>query len=149
MTKKNYDSPEERDKAALRKFQRLHEETMREFGWYAHHVFDDEQSPTGANAHTHGFEETWHHPDIQIAYPLPGQVAHGIFWTVVGHLKEGKRYEPGIRYSDILQNYDVMFAWAQEGGRRVLRMILPDEENRVERGRIRGKYAKQWEGTEE
>ncbi len=146
---KNFDSPEERDNAARRKMQRFNKENMEKYGWYAHHVFDDEQSPTGANAHTHGFEETWNHPDIQIVYPIPGNVAHGIFWTVVGHLKEGKRYEPGIRYGEILENYDVMFAWAQEGGRRVLRMILPDPDNVMERGRVGGKYATQWKGTEE
>jgi len=43
----------------------------------------------------------------------------------------------------------VMFAWAKEGGRKVLRMILPDTANIVERGRIAKKFAKQWEGTEE
>ena len=145
----NFDSPDERDRSARRRMKQLHDENMKKHGWYAHYVFDDTDSPMGANAHTHGFEETWKHPDIQIVYPIPGEVAHGIFWTVVGHLKEGKRYEPGVRYGEILDKYDVMFAWAKEGGRKVLRMILPDTANIVERGRIAEKFAQQWEGTEE
>lgn len=151
----NFDSQDERDKAFIRKADKIHRESMQKYGWYAQYVPGDKSSPMGFNAHTHGFSETWDHPDVQIVIPMPQGMLHGIFITMAGRLKEGKTYEPGRRYDDILKDFDVMFAWAREGAdasgnpRRVLRMILPDKDNVLERGSLPDPYGKQWEGTEE
>lgn len=146
---KNYDSPEERDRAFQKKMRETHQKMMKEYGWYAHYVADDTDSPTKFNAHTHGFEESWNHPDIQIVVPMEGPRAHSLFWMMVDLIKEGKKYEPGKKYDDVLEGYPVMFAWASEGNRRLLRMILPDKEGGVARDEIKAPYSKQWQGTEE
>ena len=145
----NYDSPDERDRAGMLRAKKMHDQSMQKYGWYAHYIFDDETTPTGTNVHTHGFEKTWKHPDIQIVVPMPQNVVHGILWTVADHITAGVKYEPGRRYAEILKDYDVMFAWAHENDRRVLRMIIPDKNNHLEKGLIGEPYDKQWEGTEE
>lgn len=151
----NFDSPYERDRAFSRKADKIHSESMEKYGWYAHYIPGDKSSPMGFNAHTHGFSQTWNHPDVQIVIPMPQGMLHGIFITMAGRLKEGNTYEPGRRYEDVLKDFDVIFAWAREGTddsgnpRRVLRMILPDKENRIEKDVIEKPFDKQWEGTEE
>lgn len=125
-------------------------EMMAKVGWYAHFVTgEDPQTPTGFNAHTHGFTETWGQPDVQIVMPMPPETAHGVMISIANLLKAGVRLEPGREYDEILHDYKVMFAWAVESGRRVLRAILPDKEGNLERGNIAEPYARQWEGTEE
>ena len=146
----------------MERMKRLHDESMKKYGWYAHYVPGDTTSPTEFNAHTHGFMDTWKHPDVQIVAPMPQGTAHGIFWAVVNQLKEGKRFEPGTEYAEILEGYTVRFAWAREGsethfkpgsaihivGRPVLRIILPDKEGRTDRSTMEEPYRIQWEGTE-
>lgn len=145
----NFDDPEIRNQAFKRRMDAMHAEMMKKYGWYAHYVPGDNSSPTEFNAHTHGFEESWNHPDIQIVVYMPQQTIHGIMTTIANAVKEGTAFQPGRTYDNVLQGYDVMFAGAQEGGRRVLRVILPDPQNNVARGDISAPYAVQWEGAEE
>lgn len=145
-----YDDPDLKDQAIRKALKTHHDQMMKKYGWYAHYVPDDPTSPTEFNAHTHGFEESWGHPDVQIVFPLPQGVAHSIFWNVVHAIKKGKpfRFSAGKPYADIIEKYNVTFAWAKEGGRRVLRIILPDEKGVFARGLIEEPYSIQWEGTE-
>jgi len=123
---------------------------MAKHGWFWLYMGpDDPQSPTGTNIHTHGFEATWGHPDVQIVVALHQKQAQGVLSEVAGLVKAGMKFEPGKDYDHILRDYKVRFAWTTEGDRRVLRMILPDKEGRLARGEISEPYAKQWEGTEE
>lgn len=113
-------------------------------GWYAHYVSNDDKCPFGVNYHTHGFPQKLGHRDIQICFPLGPDRAHEIMWAVYHNLAENKLgYTPGVRYSGILEKYDVMFIDAQENGRDVLRLILPDVNNKFE-----GDFAKQLEKVE-
>jgi uncharacterized protein DUF4262 len=146
---KNYDSPEDRDKAFRKKRQQVHDESMAKFGWYANYVPNHGESPTGFSTHTYGLDESWSHANIQIVWPVPPDMGYDMLHTVVELIRKGKRFEPGRKYTDVLHDYDVMFAWATESGRRVLRMILPDKKNGVARDEIRKPFSKQWEGTEE
>ncbi len=150
------------DESPMERMRRIHAEAMKKYGWYAHYVPGDTTSPTEFNAHTHGFMDTWKHPDVQIVVPMPQEVAHGVFWAVVEQIKEGKKFEPGTEYAGILEGYKVRFAWAREGsetqfkpgsqiqmvGRPVLRIILPDKEGRTARETMAEPYLIQWEGTE-
>lgn len=146
----HYDDPDIRDKSFMKRVKEQHDRMMKKFGWYAHYVPDDLTSPTEFNAHTHGFEESWGHPDVQIVFPLPQEVAHSIFWNIARAIKEGKpfRFSAGKPYADIIEKYHVTFAWAKEGGRRVLRIILPDEKGAFAKDLIAEPYSIQWKGTE-
>lgn len=145
---KNYDSPEDRDRAFQKKMRETHDRMMKKYGWYAHYVPGDSDSPTEFNAHTHGFEESWKHPDVQIVIYMPQEQLHGILITMADRVKSGKKYEPGVKYDDVLRGFPVMFAWAKEGGRKLLRMILPDKDKGVAPWEIKAPYNIQWEGTE-
>lgn len=150
------------DDDPMERLHRWQRDMMKKHGWYAHYVPGDTSSPTEFNAHTHGFLDTWKHPDIQIVLAMSQEVIHGIFRTVAEHLKEGKKYEPGTEYPEIVVGYDVRFAWAREGsethfkpgsqihvvGRPVLRMIIPDPHGRTDRSTMAEDYRIQWEGTE-
>jgi uncharacterized protein DUF4262 len=145
---RNFDSPDERDKAFQKKRQQVHDENMAEFGWYANYVRNHGESPTGFSTHTYGLEESWNHPNIQIVWRVPPEMGYDMLYTVVELVRKGEKFEPGRKYNNVLHDYDVMFAWATESGRRVLRMILPDKDNGVSRDEIQGKFKVQWEGTE-
>jgi Domain of unknown function (DUF4262) len=145
----NYDSPEERERAIQRKRDEHHRENMARYGWYANYVPNHPESPTGVSTHTYGLDESWHHPNIQIVVPMPPKMAHGILIQLAEMVASGRKFEPGVKYDDIMEDLPVMFAWADESGRRVLRAILADKEGGIERGKIKAPYSKQWEGTEE
>lgn len=145
----NFDSPEFRDRDKVRKINADQAEMMRKYGWFAHYVPNDPDSPTDFNAHTHGFEESWAHPDVQIVIAMPQPQLHGILITIAELLKKGIRLEAGEISESVLEGYPVTFAWAKEGRRRLLRVILPDKDGGVKRDEIKAPYSIQWEGTEE
>jgi hypothetical protein len=118
------------------------------FGWCGHYVFDDVDSPTGLNIHTHGLRESYGHPDLQIVLPLSERVAHGIMINLADEVKAGRRFAPGGVASGIIEGYDLSFATATECGREVLRVIIPDPDGRLMRGEIGGGYEVQYEGTD-
>lgn len=118
-----------------------------QFGWCGHLVFDDPDSPTGWNVHTHGLAETYGHPDFQLVLPLAEQVAHAIVINLADAVKEGQRFEAGTAASGIIEGYDVGFAAATECGREVLRIIIPGPDGQVQRGKIGGGYEVQYDGT--
>src|SRR5580692_7078439 len=93
-------TPEE----ARAQFEQWALEKMKEYGWFAHFVSDDEDSPTRFNTHTHGLPETFQHLDLQIVVPMPAKVAHGILCNIVNRLKEGERYQAGDVLEGILDN---------------------------------------------
>lgn len=119
-------------------------ELMEKYGWYAHIVMDDEQSPTGFNYHTHGFTESFNAPDIQIVIPIQPEIAHAIADTIVAALQSGKKFQTNQRESAVLQGHDVMFVEAVENGREVWRVVLPDQNNQLEIDKMDLDYAIQW-----
>jgi hypothetical protein len=121
-------------------------EAMKKCGWYAHFVTQDSESPTGFNVHTHGFRETFNdHPDIQIVFPLPFDVAHGLLWNIADRLKNGERFEAKKSYEKIAGNgYNVTFIRAQENGREVLRLIVPNKDGSLTKNKMSGVFREQW-----
>lgn len=119
------------------------EEMEKKYGWYIHFVFGDKSCPSGYNIHTHGLAK-FKHPDIQICFPLAKETASGILKTVAGNIKEGKKYFAGMRYSDVITNYEVEIAEAEESGRKVLRIIFPDKNGNFQT--YDGKPNKQYQG---
>lgn len=134
--------------AALAAARQRDAEALAEYGWYAHLVFDDDDSPTRYNIHTHGLAERYGHPDFQVVLPLAPGIAHGVLIALAdGVVKDGRRFTAGTPVAEIIRGFDVGFAEASECGRPVLRVILPDPDGRLERGEIGAEYAVQYEGT--
>lgn len=120
---------------------------LKEHGFFVHLVFDDKDIATGANIHTHGFPETLDHPDIQIVLSLPLRTVGSIVHTVYNWIKEGNKIELEKAYDNILQGYNVQYAWAVENDRDVLRMILPDKSGETMKELMKKPYTNQWVGT--
>ena len=121
-------------------------ESVERVGWYGHLV--NGGGLTGFDAHTHGLEEKYNHPNFQILISLPKNTVQSIFWGFVDRIKEGERFEHGGMYSKIIKNFPVQLAWARESGRRVLRIILPDPQGCIDRKKMTNGFDLQWEGTE-
>ena len=113
---------------------------LKKYGWYAHYVFDDDTCPYNVNIHSHGLNK-YNHSDIQICFRLEKETAHAILTCIIDRIKNGEKFETGWYYAGIIMNYNIEFAEAEEFGRKVLRIIFPDEN-----GDFHGKYKKQLDG---
>jgi len=99
------------------------DECMKRDGFYMHFV----PLPHGyVNAHTHGFKETWGHPDLQVVIPLPQQVMSSIFWNFANRVKKGEAFKAGDLVDKIISGHPVKLIDAKEEGRPILRVLLPD-----------------------
>lgn len=120
---------------------------MMKYGWIIDFVNgpEDEVPPMGANYHTHGLVEKYGHQDLQVVFPLPPNIAHGIFWSMVDLVAAGTKFEVGKKYKEVLRNYEVSFIETTECDRKVLRLILPDKEGNLAREAIAAPYVRQYE----
>jgi hypothetical protein len=115
----------------------------KKYGWFYHYVFDDSSFPFNTNAHTHGFDTKYGHRNIQICLSIPPESVGGIFWAIAARLDAGVRFVPDKRYDEIIQDFDVQFAYAYSNDVIVLRLIAPDEKGDF----YSEPYKQQWEGT--
>ena len=92
---------------------------VEQIGWTVHVITDE---PT---AHTHGLEESYGHLDVQVWLPTNHRKQYELLATVAEAVKAGRRYAAGKEYNDLF-NVPVRFVEREEGGRRVLRLIVPD-----------------------
>lgn len=103
---------------------------MEDYGYFVHLVYETEAKEMGGlcNVHTHGLEESFGHKDLQIILPLPPQQNHGLINSIVQQIINDKRtFEPNVEQEKVLVGeFKVMFKEFQEGGRTVLRLLLPD-----------------------
>ncbi|PSK88136.1 uncharacterized protein DUF4262 [Taibaiella chishuiensis] len=114
---------------------------MFRYGWYIHFVFDDEDFPYGINFHTHGIEDSFAHPDLQICFPIPQEMAHLIFNAIVGEIKKGFVFKAGRRYADIIGGgLSLNFIPVRECGRPLLRIIFTDENGGSCRGLLTNQF---------
>lgn len=123
-------------------------ECMEEYGWYCHHVMHDDGYPNETNVHTHGLPESFGHLDLQICLSLPQETAHGIICSIVGFIKEGRKYSDGEVISGdkiISGDFSLRFLKKKENGRDVLRVIFPDPAGNIDYENIDPLYKKQWE----
>lgn len=135
-------------KFGFEEMQRQERKMIEECGFFCHYVFDDHEAPLGVNAHTHGLVENFDHDDFQIVAPVPAKSMHGLFWNFVNRIKEGERFFSGQVVENIAKNYKVKLVNAEEEGRIVLRIIVPDQLGNYERGEITGILAKQYDDLE-
>jgi hypothetical protein len=73
--------------------------------------------------HTHGLMESLDHPELQIIYPMPMELACQLIHNAVRLIKQGKRLEPGKLYAEIVEGYDIEMEWAED--QTLIRMIMP------------------------
>lgn len=103
---------------------------MEEYGFIIHSVFPTDENDASYSHHTHGLKENFNHMDLEIALPLPQQLAGQIIHSMVDQIKEGASFEDKLTSDKVIMNYDVHLVRVNEDGREVLRVILPDPEGR-------------------
>lgn len=85
--------------------------------------------PYTCNAHTHGMEK-YGHMDFQLVLKThPAEISR-ILSTFGLWVQSGRRFKAGDMVSGIFQDCDVRLDEFEETGRTVLRIIIPDDENR-------------------
>lgn len=117
---------------------------LRDHGYYVH-VVNDPNMPMGLNAHTHGIA---HHPDLQIVFAqaiINPQLLMNIFQSVVDLIHKGQTFKDGDTSDDVMHDLTVKFVDAKDGDRDVLRLILPDKQNRFERDTMDHPYVHQYD----
>ena len=117
---------------------RLQIESIDLYGWVVHYVYDDKMCPAKVNIHTHHVQESFGHKDIQVCLNLKPELVHRLLVNIVNNIKTGVKYEPGKKYGNIVDNFKLEFIEATESGRKVLRLLIPDEN-----GGYSGPYAEQ------
>lgn len=84
--------------------------------------------PYLCNAHTHGMEK-YHHPDFQVVLNLPITEICRILNTLSLMVKRGHCFHDGELVYSIYEDCPVRLSGFTEGGRKVLRVIIPDQYN--------------------
>lgn len=107
--------------------------------WIIHHV-SNETSPAleeGArkrfpeficNTHTHGLS-AYTHKDFQIILDIGEESAMYILNAFAERVRGGEVFSPGELVKGVYPECDVRLAAVKEGGRDVLRILIPDENN--------------------
>jgi hypothetical protein len=108
------------------KIERMDREALRKYGWFARFVPSGADTPFGISYHTYGLPRLVGQPDLQVCLNVSRLVLHGLITVVIGKMKAGEVIQPGRIYYNVDENLPVQFIEAREGGRPVLRMILPD-----------------------
>lgn len=81
------------------------------------------------NAHTHGMNR-YNHLDFQMVLNYPHQEIARILNTMGLRVQSGERFKAGDIVEGIYEDCPVRLDAAQEGGRNVLRVVIPDKYNR-------------------
>lgn len=120
-------------------------EWFTKYGFFIHYV---PNSGDWVNVHTHGIADSFQHVDLQIVFPITPQQAISFMHGVVDEIKKGRKFLVGDR-ADILKRKDggpapFTFSDAEEQGRRVLRVLIPDH-----KGRAPGDPGCEWPFTEQ
>ena len=136
----------EKEKKFLDEIKEFEKLCMKKHGFFIHMVpNDDTQSPSGINIHTHGLEYSFNHINFQFVVPVGETLAMQLMHTLVDTIREGATYEPGKKYSEVLENYNVTFIEATECDRKVLRMIFPDKNGNIDEDKIEEPYKQQYD----
>lgn len=122
--------------------------SLNKYGYYVHCVAVDPSSPTNFNAHTHGMQAFDNHPDFQIIIPLSLKSAHSILCTVADRVKSGERFVSGQKLDKIVRGFEIKLVEAPEDDRKVLRIVLPDPDGKLEPEEINEQYSAQYKDVE-
>lgn len=101
------------------------DDMLAKHGWYVHAVY-------GQGSHTHGLLDKFGHVDLEILFPLTPDAAHAVLASAVEKIKGGTTFGHGQVVVGILnEGFRVKFVGSREGGRPVLRILIPDPQNRL------------------
>jgi hypothetical protein len=126
-------------KYGVKAFRKKEANILKNYGWLVHHVFDG----ANPNFHTHGLQENFNHPDLQLSFPCAPETAQGILTIVADKIKTGEKFVSGNQYEDIIMNYKILFTSAKEFDRIVLRLILPNTDGKYDSAPV---YKAQFDG---
>lgn len=101
------------------------DEAIREHGFSVHAVVDYDDGYY--NVHTHGFDVTWGHVDMQIVFPIDPKISHSLLWNFARKIKAGEKFKDGDMVDGIVTGFKVKLMGAVEDDRHVLRILLPDK----------------------
>ena len=124
------------------------EECLTRDGWFIHMIMNASDCPYDFNMHTHGLEEKFNHPDLQMCAPIEPKIAYTFLESFIGQIKKGVKYEIGVPIVEkevFANDLSVIFAWAEEGSRDVLRIIFADKNGNLDPETM--ELSEQWEGT--
>ena len=124
-------------KKSIDEIEAAQREYLEKYGWYAHYVALENGM---ANYHTHGLDI-----NFQIVVPILPTVCHSLFNDIVERFKGGEQFVDGKEDAELLSGYSVLYKSAEEDGRHVLRVILPDRAG-VLRDSEDAMFAAQWIG---
>lgn len=83
-------------------------ENIQKHGWQCQYVFDANGEKAGFS-YSIGFEESFDHPEIMI-FGLKRETMHSILSNIASDIKEGRKFEEGIRTGDVLSGeFEVIF----------------------------------------
>ena len=125
---------------AMQELRKWENDCVEKYGYYVHYVNSGEL----IDVHTHGLVETHNHIDLQIVLPIDPKISHSVISSAVSKIEKGETFEDGQIAEGIIKNFPVKFIEAEESGRKVLRIILPDPEGKIEQDEINEKYAIQY-----
>lgn len=119
----------------------MSEKQNQKIDWIIHHVVNgaacdccgeiEESFPEYmCNAHTHGLER-YGHLNFQIVLAMDPQIIGYILNDMGLRVQSGVKFKSGDVISDALAGgYNIRLLEVEETGRKVLRILLPDENNR-------------------
>ena len=81
------------------------------------------------NAHTHGMNK-YHHPDFQLVLHISDEDIGYILNSLGLRVQAGEQFHSGDLVEGVFEDCPVRLDSFQETGREVLRIIIPDSQNR-------------------
>ena len=89
-------------------------ENIQKHGWKYQYVFDANGEKEDFS-YSIGFEESFDHPEIMI-FGLKRETMHSILSDIASDIKEGRKFEEGVRTGDVLSGeFEVIFKSVNEG----------------------------------
>ncbi|HZU13953.1 MAG TPA: DUF4262 domain-containing protein [Chloroflexota bacterium] len=76
------------------------------YGWHVMHVLGDDQGEP--YSYTIGVYQSYGRPELAI-FALSPDDAHAVLATLLGHIQEGRQFEPGVEYADLVEGRTVAF----------------------------------------
>lgn len=81
------------------------------------------------NAHTHGMEQ-YGHLDFQVVLSMEPKIIGYLLNSMGEKVRNGERFKSGDMISGLFEDCPVKLIEIEETGRNVLRLIIPDSQNR-------------------
>jgi hypothetical protein len=122
-------------------------EHIKKYGWFFHVFLPEVQNQNYLDCHTHGLDLIGH-LDFQLVLPIDSGVLYSLATTLVERVQGGERFSSGMRVDKVVKDYDVLLiekGLLCRGPRRVLRVILPDQAGNLEKDKLTGIFAAQYQ----